>query len=175
MLANPALQARLRGHHLWWVTTVSTHAMQRLEILLGAPPMVHKWKKAPALPAPPKEGPVDRAQSQERAFQVAWADLSHEWHEARGDLDAIWQALSPIATAYHRSRAGLEADPERKLGRVARMREFPQPKGLDGAAASIQQDRKVLRWRRLSTLVSAWPRGDSPHKDLASGASLPAR
>ena len=62
MLANPALQARIRGHHLWWVTTVSTHAMQRLEILLGDPPMVHKWKKAPALPAPPKEGPVDRAQ-----------------------------------------------------------------------------------------------------------------
>ena len=49
------------------------------------------------------------------------------------------------------------------------MREFPQPKGLDGAAASIHQDRRVLRWRRLSTLVSAWPRGDSPQKDLASG------
>ena len=49
------------------------------------------------------------------------------------------------------------------------MREFPQPKGLEGAAASIQQDQKVLRWRRLSTLVSAWPRGDSPQRNQASG------
>ena len=81
----------------------------------------------------------------------------------------MWVALARVATAYHHLRAGLQADPDRAPGRVACMREFPQPKGLEGAAASGQQDQKVLRWRRLSTLVAAWPRGDTPNRDLASG------
>ena len=161
VIANPALQARVITHHLWWVPTVCTHAMQRLDIHLGAVPTIHKWKKAPALPSPPAEAPAERAASQVLAFEEVWGTFSHEWEEARGNLDSMWTAISRFATACHRQRAGLEADPDRQPGRLVRVKEFPQPKGLDGAAATLLQDVRVLRWRRLSTLVGAWPRGGS--------------